>query len=78
MTHGIPVLGRELVDPAGESAEEQASSHCLTAQTDVQWYLSPRQVNTLERAKHNQSGGQGCSPLSNSIRPKQLPVPVKT
>lgn len=51
VAQGIPDLRGELVNPAGESAEEQASSHCQSAQTEVQWYLSPRQENTLERSR---------------------------
>lgn len=53
MPHGIPLQdgGGELVDPAGESGEEQASSPCLATQGDVQWYLSPRQVSIYRKVK---------------------------
>lgn len=53
MPHGIPLQdgGGELVAPAGETGEEQASSPCLATRGDVQWHLSPRQVNIHREIK---------------------------
>lgn len=45
-----PFYDEAMMLHAGESAEEQASSHCLDAQTDGQWHLSPWQVDTHRKA----------------------------